>query len=206
MDGDIRYENVSFHYEGGPDILKDVSFTMKAGTTLGILGGTGSGKSTLMLLLDKLYAPDSGRITIGGTDIRLIRTEELERFASSPCLAMLRDAETLYREQRFHVTLPAAALTKDELLGEKLKDERVLVQGVIDCVAVGRDGELTLMDYKTDRLTKAEREDPALAERVLRERHGAQLAYYADAALRIWGRRPRTYVYALHTGRLYPMD
>jgi ATP-binding cassette subfamily B protein len=54
---------------------------MKAGTTLGILGGTGSGKSTLMLLLDKLYPleEDQGRITIGGTDIRQIRTEHLRR-------------------------------------------------------------------------------------------------------------------------------
>ena len=81
MDGDIRFENVSFHYDGCPDILKDVSFTMKAGTTLGILGGTGSGKSTMMLLLDKLYVlPEgSGRITIGGVDIRKIRTEHLRR-------------------------------------------------------------------------------------------------------------------------------
>ena len=139
-------------------------------------------------------------------DVRLIRTEELERFAASPCLGMLREAETLYREQRFHVTLPAAALTEDETLREKLKDERVLVQGVIDCVAVGKDGSFFLLDYKTDRLTWAERKDPALAEQVLRERHGAQLTYYADAALRIWGRRPRTYVYALHTGLLYPVD
>ena len=54
---------------------------MKAGTTLGILGGTGSGKSTLMLLLDKLYPLEegSGRITIGGTDIRKIRTAHLRR-------------------------------------------------------------------------------------------------------------------------------
>jgi ATP-binding cassette subfamily B protein len=54
---------------------------MKAGTTLGILGGTGSGKSTLMLLLDKLYLleENGGRITIGGTDIRKIRTEHLRK-------------------------------------------------------------------------------------------------------------------------------
>ena len=81
MDGDIRFEHVSFGYENSPEILHDISFTMKAGTTLGILGGTGSGKSTMMLLLDKLYplSEDSGRITIGGTDIRKIRTEHLRR-------------------------------------------------------------------------------------------------------------------------------
>ena len=81
MDGDISFDHVSFAYENSPEILHDISFTMKAGTTLGILGGTGSGKSTLMLLLDKLYPlPEgSGSITIGGTDIRKIKTQHLRR-------------------------------------------------------------------------------------------------------------------------------
>lgn len=81
MDGDIRFEHVNFGYENAPQMLHDITFTMKAGTTLGILGGTGSGKSTMMLLLDKLYLLEEGggRITIGGTDIRKIRTEHLRR-------------------------------------------------------------------------------------------------------------------------------
>ncbi len=81
MDGDICFEHVDFAYENAPELLHDISFTMKAGTTLGILGGTGSGKSTLMLLLDKLYLLEEtgGRITIGGTDIRKIRTEHLRK-------------------------------------------------------------------------------------------------------------------------------
>ena len=81
MDRDICFENVSFSYDNSPQILHDVSFTMKAGSTLGILGGTGSGKSTMMLLLDKLYElkPEDGRITIGGTDIRQIKTAHLRK-------------------------------------------------------------------------------------------------------------------------------
>ncbi len=81
MDGDICFEHVNFAYENSPQILHDIHFTMKAGTTLGILGGTGSGKTTLMLLLDKLYSLDEkgGAITIGGTDIRKIRTAHLRR-------------------------------------------------------------------------------------------------------------------------------
>ena len=81
MDGDIAFEHVSFAYDNAPEILHDISFTMKAGTTLGILGGTGSGKSTMMLLLDKLYplAPENGRITIGGRDIRTIQTAHLRK-------------------------------------------------------------------------------------------------------------------------------
>ena len=76
--GDIVFDHVSFAYDGS-DVLRDVSFTVPAGSTFGILGGTGSGKSTLCCLLDRLYdlAPDGGRITIGGVDIRDIRLAHL---------------------------------------------------------------------------------------------------------------------------------
>ena len=81
MTGDIAFEHVNFAYENCPQMLHDIDFTMKAGTTLGILGGTGSGKSTLMLLLDRLYdlPKDGGRITIGGTDISEIQLEHLRK-------------------------------------------------------------------------------------------------------------------------------
>ena len=81
LDGDICFEHVNFAYEGCPQMLSDICFTMKGGTTLGILGGTGSGKSTMMYLLDRLYdlPPDSGRITIGGVDIADMQAEYLRR-------------------------------------------------------------------------------------------------------------------------------
>ena len=81
MRADIVFDHVDFAYEGHPQMLKDVSFTVKAGTTLGILGGTGSGKTTLMMLLDKLYdLPENcGKITVGGVDIRDIKTEYLRK-------------------------------------------------------------------------------------------------------------------------------
>ena len=66
MDKNITFENVSFHYgEDGPDVLENVSFTVPAGKSFGILGGTGSGKSSLLLLLCRLYAPTEGKITVG---------------------------------------------------------------------------------------------------------------------------------------------
>lgn len=81
IQGDIVFDHVSFSYKDGPFVLDDVSFTMKGGTTLGILGGTGSGKSTLVLLLDKLYdLPNPcGTISIGGIDIRKISSEHLRK-------------------------------------------------------------------------------------------------------------------------------
>ncbi len=78
MDRDICFENVSFSYSGAAaEALHDVSMTIKAGSTVGILGTTGSGKSTLMYLLEKLYPLEEGRITIGGEDIRSISTPYL---------------------------------------------------------------------------------------------------------------------------------
>jgi len=81
MDRDIVFENVNFAYDNCPQMLHDINFEIKAGTTLGILGGTGSGKSTLMLLLQKLYdLPEgNGTISIGGVDIRDISTEYLRK-------------------------------------------------------------------------------------------------------------------------------
>ena len=79
MNGDICFDHVTFAYEGSREMLHDVSLTIPSGTTLGILGGTGSGKSTLMYLLDRLYPlpADCGKITIGGTDISKIALEHL---------------------------------------------------------------------------------------------------------------------------------
>ena len=79
--GDIRFEDVTFAYGDGPKVLDHVSFTIPRGQTFAILGGTGSGKSTITYLLDRLYdLPEGcGRITIGGVDIRDISRESLRR-------------------------------------------------------------------------------------------------------------------------------
>ena len=74
MDRDTSFEHVTFGYENQKPVLDDVTFTIPAGSTFAILGGTGSGKTTLMHLLNRLYdlEPGCGRITIGGVDISRI--------------------------------------------------------------------------------------------------------------------------------------
>lgn len=81
LTGDICFEHVNFSYEEGGEILKDMNFTIPSGSTFAILGSTGSGKSTMMHLLNRLYdLPEgSGRITIGGTDIRDIERQHLRK-------------------------------------------------------------------------------------------------------------------------------
>ncbi len=76
--GEIRFERVSFSY-GSKPVLRDVSFSIPGGGTLGVFGETGSGKSTIALLLARLYDPDTGRITVGGVDTREMDLRVLRR-------------------------------------------------------------------------------------------------------------------------------
>ena len=78
LSGDICFDHVSFAYEQ-KKVLRDVSFPVKGGTTLGVLGETGSGKSTIALLLSRLYDPGEGTITIGGVNVRDMEQSELRR-------------------------------------------------------------------------------------------------------------------------------
>ena len=79
MNRDIEFKDVTFSYEGQKPVLNHLSFTIPAGKTFAILGGTGSGKSTIAALLDRLYdlKPGEGSISIGGVDIREIRQDYL---------------------------------------------------------------------------------------------------------------------------------
>ena len=73
----VQFDHVSFSYSHIEDNLSDISFALKPGETLGILGATGSGKTTLINLLLRLYDVDSGRILINGRDIRTLSAGEL---------------------------------------------------------------------------------------------------------------------------------
>ena len=76
----VRFEGVWFRYPGAPDrdwALQDVTIDVPAGQSLGVVGGTGAGKTALMELLVRLYDPDQGRITIDGVDIRQLTLREL---------------------------------------------------------------------------------------------------------------------------------
>ena len=77
---DVEFRNVSFRYdESGDFVLKNISFTMKQGNTVGIIGATGSGKSSLISLIPRLYDVSDGQVLIGGVDIRQVSLHELRR-------------------------------------------------------------------------------------------------------------------------------
>ena len=78
---DISFQHVTFGYEEGKEVLRDISFTVPQGRTFGVLGGTGSGKSTIIQLLSRLYELEDkgGSIYIGSRKIQDIPIEELRR-------------------------------------------------------------------------------------------------------------------------------
>ncbi|MDR1836702.1 MAG: ABC transporter ATP-binding protein/permease [Treponema sp.] len=76
--GEIEFRNVSLFIDGSP-ILRDISFKAEAGATIGILGSTGSGKTSLINLLTRFYEPDSGEMLIDGVDIRRYKLSSLRR-------------------------------------------------------------------------------------------------------------------------------
>ena len=138
---------------------------------------------------------------IAPEDAELVRLPEIKAFADSPLLHEIVSAKKLWKELRFHVRLPAASLTDIPEKKEAYANETVLVQGVMDCVLERENGELWLIDYKTDRLTREEKRNRAAAQDKLIRRHALQLSYYAAACRHIFGRAPdRVMVYSLALG------
>ena len=79
LEGDIRFENVWFAYKPGEWVLKDVSFQIKPGETVGIVGATGAGKSTMTNLILRFYDVQKGRVLIDGVDVRELNMSCLRR-------------------------------------------------------------------------------------------------------------------------------
>lgn len=110
----VALDGVTFRYETGDDVLRDVSFSVPAGQVLGVLGRTGSGKSTLARLLFRLYDPAAGTVRVGGVDLRAaalpslrarvgLVTQEVQLFA-----ATLRENLAFFDPARSEADLQAA--------------------------------------------------------------------------------------------------
>ncbi len=77
--GEVRFDNVSFHYDRGRRVFENKTITIEPGTKVGLVGASGSGKSTFVNLLTRLYEVESGQITIDGQDIRQVTQESLHQ-------------------------------------------------------------------------------------------------------------------------------
>jgi subfamily B ATP-binding cassette protein HlyB/CyaB len=78
--GQITFDHVTFRYRvGGPEVLHDVSFNVQPGQVVGVVGSSGSGKSTIAKLIQRLYVPESGRVLIDGVDLAMVDLAWLRR-------------------------------------------------------------------------------------------------------------------------------
>jgi ABC-type multidrug transport system fused ATPase/permease subunit len=77
--GELRFDHVSFRYEGRPETLSDISFAAVPGEAVAIVGATGAGKSTLVSLLPRFYDPNAGRVLLDGRDVKSLTLRSLRR-------------------------------------------------------------------------------------------------------------------------------
>jgi ATP-binding cassette, subfamily B, bacterial HlyB/CyaB len=78
--GQIAFEHVTFRYRiDGPEVLHDVSFSVRPGQVVGVVGSSGSGKSTIAKLIQRLYVPESGRVLVDGVDLAMVDLAWLRR-------------------------------------------------------------------------------------------------------------------------------
>lgn len=141
--------------------------------------------------LDFLSEKDKNRVVVSN----------IELFRNSDFFREMQNAKKIYREFRFNTNIPARFCTLNEKLLEKLNDEELLVQGVIDCILEDSNGDIHLVDYKTDALSEKDLANKASAAKKLNDSHRRQLSYYSLAIERIFGKKPKTVrVYSLPLG------
>lgn len=158
---DIDFAHVDFQYEDGKQVLSDVSFHIPQGATFGILGGTGSGKSTIVQLLDRLYelGEKNGSVTIGGRDIREIPLEQLRRN-----IGMVLQEPFLYsRTIRENIAASRPEATMEEIR------EAARIACVDDAIMSFPDGYETLVGERGVTLSGGQRQRVAIARMLLQK-------------------------------------
>ena len=113
ISGDVSFQDVDFKFnEDGPLVVQKVSFSVTAGEFIGIVGRSGSGKSTIMKLLPRLYKPQSGRITIDGYDINKLQLGSVrQQIGIVPQDSLLFDGSV-----RDNIALTSPDSTSDEIM------------------------------------------------------------------------------------------
>jgi len=129
-DHTISFENVWFAYNGEDWVLRDVSFTIRPGETVAIVGHTGAGKTTLTNLLLRFYDIQRGHIRLGGIDIREFRPEDLRSLFS----IVLQDPWLFSADIRTNITLGTPGLTDVQV---RRAAERVNLLGFLDSLPGG---------------------------------------------------------------------
>jgi ATP-binding cassette subfamily B protein len=159
MEGHIRFENLGFGYLPGQSVLEKVSFEVKAGTTVGLVGRTGAGKSTLANLLLRLYDPTEGAIYIDGVNLKDLSFEDLRRQIAIVSQDTYLFAGTILENVRY--ARPEASL--DEVVNA------CIAAGAHEFIMKTRDGYETRIGQGHKDLSGGERQRLSIARAILKD-------------------------------------
>ncbi|MBR0913214.1 type I secretion system permease/ATPase [Bradyrhizobium japonicum] len=152
--GNIRFEHVSFRYRlDGPEILHDVSFDVPAGQTVGIVGSSGSGKSTFAKLVQRLYVPQGGRVLIDGMDLVMTDPAWLRRQIG----VVLQDNMLFNRSVRDNIALADPTLPMDRVM------DAAKLAGAHDFILELPEGYDTVVGERGSTLSGGQRQRIAIA-------------------------------------------
>jgi ABC-type multidrug transport system fused ATPase/permease subunit len=156
---EIRFDNIDFAYEPGRPVLRNISLAVEPGTITAIVGPTGSGKSTLMSLLCRLFDPDSGGITIDGVDLRKLDLDSL------------RDNVSIALQE--NVLFGTSVRDNIRYVVPDADDERVLRAAAVACVddyvAGLPEGLDTVLSDRGGKLSTGERQRLSIARAVIKD-------------------------------------
>lgn len=159
VDGRIEFRNVSFDFSGTTQGIKNVSFTVEAGKTVAIVGPTGSGKTTLINLLQHIYEPQQGEIYIDGHDIRAVTRRSLRESMAT----VFQDAGLLNRTIRENLMLGRSNATDMDLA---FAARSAVAEEFISSRSEGWD---TVVGERGNRLSGGERQRLAIARAILKD-------------------------------------
>ena len=132
---------------------------------------------------------------------KIVNVRALQTFFDSDFFPFVMDADKVMREVHFNNFVPLEDFSKNPEIKELVAGKLLHMQGSIDLLLIGRDGSITLCDYKTDRPTPEERRDHTLYRERMISTHKDQLTHYARAVRELFGREPdRAYVFSLTLG------
>ena len=174
----IEFRNVSFSYTGTGTFINALNFRLEHGQTLGILGPTGSGKSTIISLLLRLYDPDSGMILIDGQDIRTIPTDVLRKKFGIVFQNDFLAEGTIADNIRFFRELDEAALSR---AAETAQADFIAEKGGLDAEVVVRGNNLSGGQKQRLLIARALAADPEI---LILDDASSALDYQTDAKLR----------------------
>ena len=159
LEGNIEFQNVCFGYENQLDVLKNVSFQIKKGQTAAILGPTGSGKSSLIHLISRLYDPVSGKILLDG-----ISTTEMSRSCLRKQIGLVLQEPFLFSKTIFdNISIAKKDAEKSEV---ELAAKIACVHDVIEAFELGYD---TMIGEKGVTLSGGQKQRVAIARTLLKQ-------------------------------------